>query len=105
VERRRELRVTAALDERGEVSAFTDLRVSPGSRHAVTDDTGTLAMHRRRGLARAVKLESLRRLRLDHPDVRTVATMNAEENAAMRGLNSSLGFRPTVTFTTATLSL
>lgn len=38
----------------------------------VTDDTGTAAEHRGKGLARAVKVESLRRLREDHPEVEAV---------------------------------
>lgn len=31
--------------------------------------------------------------------------MNAEENAVMRHINESVGFRPVATFTTATLTL
>ena len=37
--RGREVRVTVALDEADEVGAFTDLRVTPGSAAASTDDT------------------------------------------------------------------
>jgi hypothetical protein len=97
--------VTAALGEDGEVGAFTDLRVSAGSTLGFTDDTGTVAAARGRGLSRAVKLESLRRLRLDHPEVEVVETMNAEENAAMRHINTRLGFVPTQTLTSTTLQL
>jgi RimJ/RimL family protein N-acetyltransferase len=86
------MRLTVALADDGEVGAFTELRLTPGSRSAVTDDTGTVAGHRRKGLARAVKLESLRRLRHDRPEVETVTTSNAEENAAMRAINRRLGF-------------
>jgi GNAT superfamily N-acetyltransferase len=101
--RDREMRVTVALADDGEIGAFTELRLTPGSSQAVTDDTGTVATHRRKGLARAVKLESLRRLRDDHAEVETVITTNAEENAAMRGLNAIIGFEPVVTTTLATL--
>jgi GNAT superfamily N-acetyltransferase len=103
--RQREMRLTVALDSAGEVGAFTELRHSAGSTLGFTDDTGTVAAHRGRGLARAVKLESLRRLRADHPEVEVVTTANAEENTAMRRLNESLGFRPTIVLTTATLLL
>jgi hypothetical protein len=103
--RDRELRVTVALDERDDVAAFTDLRVSRGSTLGFTDDTGTVAAYRGRGLARAVKLESFRRLRADHPEVELVTTMNDEENAVMRRVNASLGFRPTLTLTQAALEL
>ncbi len=105
VERGREMRLTIALDEAGEIGALTELRVSSGSTVAFTDDTGTVASHRGQGLARAVKLESLRRLRADHPEVEVVTTMNAEENAAMRHINTSVGFRAAATLTTATLAL
>jgi GNAT superfamily N-acetyltransferase len=103
--RRREMRVTVALDAAGGVGSFSELRYSPGSTLGFTDDTGTVAAHRGLGLARAVKLASLRRLRDDHPEVEVVTTANAEENTAMRRLNESLGFRPTIVVTTATLLL
>jgi mycothiol synthase len=103
--RERELRVTVALDEHDDVAAFTDVRVSKGARLGFTDDTGTVAAHRRRGLATAVKLESLRALRRDHPEVDVVNTTNAEDNVAMRTVNERLGFRVVATFTTARLAL
>lgn len=101
--REREMRLTVALDRHGDVGAFTELRVSRGSTLGFTDDTATAAAHRGMGLARAVKLESLRQLRADHPEVDVVSTSNAEENAAMRHINGSIGFRPTVTETMSTL--
>jgi GNAT superfamily N-acetyltransferase len=103
--RNREMRVTVALRADGEIGAFTELRVSNGSTLGFTDDTGTVAAHRGQGLARAVKLESLRRLRADHPEIAVVSTSNAEENAAMRHVNERLGFRPSAIETTATLTL
>jgi GNAT superfamily N-acetyltransferase len=105
VERDREMRLTVALADDGEIGAFTELRLSPGSTRALTDDTGTVAAHRRKGLARAVKLESLRRLRADRPEVAVVTTSTAEENTAMRRLNELLGFEPVVTTTLATLTV
>jgi GNAT superfamily N-acetyltransferase len=101
----REMRLTVAIAADGEIGAFTELRVSKGSTLGLTDDTATVGAHRGRGLARAVKVESLRRLRDDHPEVEVVSTSNAEENAAMRGLNESIGFRPTVVETTAALKV
>ena len=101
--REREMRLTVAVHASGEVGSFTELRVSRGSALASTDDTGTAASHRGKGLARAVKVESLRRLRDDRPEVEVVATDNAEENAVMRHLNDSIGFRPTLVETTAVL--
>lgn len=104
VRRGRESRVTVALDAAGEVVAFTDLRVSaPPARYASTDDTAVVAAHRRRGLARTVKTESLARLGADRPDVGLVATTNAEDNVGMLALNTKLGFRPTSVWTMAVL--
>jgi GNAT superfamily N-acetyltransferase len=102
--RNREMRVTVAMRD-GEIGAFTELRVSRGSTLGFTDDTGTVAAHRGQGLARSVKLESLRRLRDDHPEIEVVSTSNAEENEAMRHLNERVGFRPSVIETMATLTL
>jgi GNAT superfamily N-acetyltransferase len=106
IRRGREVRVTVAIDPAGNIVSFTDVRVSPApSIMANTDDTGTLASARGMGLARAVKLESLHRLRDDRPDVELVNTMNAELNAAMRHINTSIGFVPTATLTTTVLTL
>lgn len=104
-QRDREMRLTVAMHEEGEIASFTELRVSRGSSLGFTDDTGTVVAHRGKGLARAVKVESLRRLRADHPEVDVVTTSNAEENAVMRHLNESIGFRPTVIETLAVIDL
>jgi predicted GNAT family acetyltransferase len=103
--RDREMRLTVAMDAEGEIASFTELRLSPGATLSVTDDTGTVATRRGRGFARAVKAESLRRLRDDHPEVAAVKTRNAEENAVMRHVNESIGFRPTAVETVAALDL
>jgi GNAT superfamily N-acetyltransferase len=101
--RGRELRVTVALAG-DEVAAFTEIRVSPAPAvRANTEDTATVREHRGKGLAQAVKAESLHRLRADRPDVETVETLNAEENGPMRAVNAKLGFVPVVTLTTAVL--
>lgn len=52
-----------------------------------------------------MKIESLRRLRADHPEIEVVSTSNAEENAAMRHLNEAIGFRPTAVVTSAVLEV
>ena len=103
--RGREVRATVAIDERNEVAGFTDLRVTPGDTAASTDDTAVAPWARGRGIGRAVKVESLRRLRADRPQVETVTTMNAEHNAAMRHINTSVGFVPTVILTTTVLTV
>jgi mycothiol synthase len=102
--RSRQSRVTVVLDAAGDVVAFTDLRVSPPpTRYALTDDTAVVSAHRRRGLARAVKTESLALLRAERPDIGFVATTNAEDNTAMLALNGELGFRPSSVWTVSVL--
>ncbi|MGZ4289753.1 MAG: hypothetical protein ACXVQZ_03950, partial [Gaiellaceae bacterium] len=107
VERGREIHVTVAVDGRGEVGAFTDVRVAaaPPSPVAGTDDTATAPWARRLGLATAVKLESLRLLRDERPDVEVVRTMNAERNTAMRAVNTRVGFVPTAFLTSTVVTL
>jgi mycothiol synthase len=107
VERRdRDVRVTVALDAAGEVVAFTELRVSrTAGAIAATEDTAVVPEHRRRGLGRWVKVESIRRLQDDRPDVRLLTTANAEQNDAMRSLNRALGFSPVTVYTNCTLEL
>lgn len=107
LERRdREIRVTTALGPLDEVVAFTELRVSrtPGA-NATTEDTAVVREHRRKGLARWVKSESLRQLQEERPDVTQVTTVNAEENRAMRGLNEALGFEPVAVWTSCVLQV
>jgi hypothetical protein len=100
------LRVTVAVDATGVVGSFTDLGVSPPPwAVATTDDTATIAEARGLGLAYAVKLESLRRLRAERPDVEVVRTVNAEHNTAMRTVNTKAGFVPVATLTTSVLTL
>jgi mycothiol synthase len=103
--RGREIRVTVALDPAGSVVSFTEVRVTPGGTTVNTDDTGTVAAARGLGLARAVKLESLRCLRRDRPEAELVITMNAEQNAAMRHINTTIGFVPTATLTSTVVTL
>jgi GNAT superfamily N-acetyltransferase len=104
--RGREIWATVALDERDEVGAFTDVRVSvPPSPVAGTDDSATAPWARRRGLATAVKLESLRRLRDARPDVELVRTVNAEDNVGMRTVNTRAGFVPVAVRTTTVVTL
>jgi GNAT superfamily N-acetyltransferase len=104
--RGREIHATVAVDDAGEVGAFTDVRTSPPpSRVASTDDTATLPHARRLGLSTAVKLASLRGLRDRRPDVEVVRTLNAEHNVGMRAVNTGIGFVPVVALTTSVLTL
>jgi GNAT superfamily N-acetyltransferase len=72
---------------------------------ARTEDTAVVAEHRRRGLGRWIKLESLRRLQEERPDVALVTTGNAEENDAMLELNRGLGFSRVAVYTNCVLEL
>ncbi|HEY2354147.1 MAG TPA: GNAT family N-acetyltransferase [Gaiellaceae bacterium] len=81
---------SAVLDDEGTVVAFTFLMVA-GDR-AQHGFTGTIRAHRGRGLATAAKQRALRTAAAR--GVTRVTTSNAEDNAAMRGINRKLGFEP-----------
>lgn len=84
----------AAFTPSGECAGFTELL----SRRE--DDTahqaGTLVARAHRGhrLGLAVKLANLRALRADRPDLTSVTTYTAPENAYMHNVNDALGFTP-----------
>lgn len=100
------LHVTVAVED-GEVLALTGLRVpdAAGGRLVHTDDTTTVPAARGWGLALAVKIESLRRLRAERPDVERVGTKNAEQNEAILAINRKLGFAPVLTLTASVVTL
>ena len=73
--------------------ALAFLLVDHDDRVAVNEMTGTLPEFRGRGLARLAKLAGIRWAR--DAGLRELATDNDGENAAMLGLNRSLGYRVT----------
>jgi len=98
--------VTVAVED-GAVVALTGIRVpeAVGATLVHTDDTATVPHARRRGLALAVKLASLRRLRAERPDIERVATQNAVQNEPILAVNRELGFVPLLTLTSAVVTL
>ena len=76
----------------GRMVACSLLLVSPDGEDAEVEVTGTLPDYRRRGLARACKVESMRRARAR--GVRRLMTDNDLTNEPMLALNRALGFRP-----------
>ena len=84
-----------ALAPDGEVVAFSHVVATvhePGRAY----QWGTLVDRRARGrrLGLAVKVENLRLLQAEAPDVTTVSTYNAETNTHMIAVNERLGFEP-----------
>jgi GNAT superfamily N-acetyltransferase len=75
----------------GRPAALAFLLVNREAAAAYNEMTGTLPQFRGRGLARLAKLATVRWARAQ--GIRELVTENDYENAAMRGLNKSLGYR------------
>jgi GNAT superfamily N-acetyltransferase len=86
---------TLAVDRGGDVVAYTTLGV-PADDLPNVYQWGTLVhpQHRGHRLGLAVKAQNLRAVQSAHPDRRRVWTTNSEVNAAMVGINETMGFRP-----------
>jgi GNAT superfamily N-acetyltransferase len=86
---------TVALNEHGEVVAYTDVvtSVHEGDR---AFQWGTLVRGADRGrrLGLAVKVANLALLQRERPDIVRLTTYNAEVNAHMIGVNERLGYHP-----------
>jgi GNAT superfamily N-acetyltransferase len=76
------------------LAAYTLVSVDRGRGLAWNEMTGTAPAFRRRGLARLVKLASIRWAA--EAGFRSFSTSNDSENAAMLALNLELGYRPLV---------
>jgi GNAT superfamily N-acetyltransferase len=81
-----------ALAQDGIPAALAFLELDEPAGLAMNEMTGTLVAFRRRGLARLVKLATIRWAK-EHGFER-IFTGNAETNEAMLGLNVSLGYEP-----------
>lgn len=101
-----QLRTTAVLDANGEVVGSTDISVGPEpGAIARTRNTVVVAAHRRVGLARWLKAESLVALMADRPDVQVLVTSNSPTNTGMLAVNRAVGFKAVSTWTNAVLDL
>jgi GNAT superfamily N-acetyltransferase len=84
------------LDSADQIVGFTELVVGrDGKGDGQHYGTAVLRAHRGRGLARRLKVESIRWAREDHPDLAGLLTDMVDTNVTMRRLNESLGYRTT----------
>jgi GNAT superfamily N-acetyltransferase len=87
---------TAAVAADGEIAGFTELVVpGDGAGDAQHYGTGVLPEHRGHGLARWMKAEQINRTRGRFPRLAGLLADTADDNAVMRRVNESLGYRPT----------
>ncbi|AUG78347.1 acetyltransferase [Kitasatospora sp. MMS16-BH015] len=91
------LHTVAVVDESdGAIVGFTEL-VTPAGESGDAQHYGTAVLpeHRGRGLARWMKVASIRHARERYPELAGLLTDTAEENRAMRRISDALGYRPT----------
>lgn len=94
---RRTLWMVARHRDSGELAAYTQLSVvDEVPELAWQTDTLVAPAHRGHRLGMRIKLANLAQLREQAPAVRRILTGNADENAHMRSINTTLGFRPAV---------
>ncbi|QKW23683.1 GNAT family N-acetyltransferase [Kitasatospora sp. NA04385] len=88
--------VTVSETATGDLVGFSEL-VLPAGRSGDAQHYGTAVQpaHRRRGLARAMKAESIRWTRAEHPGITGLLTDTAEHNTGMLAVNRALGYRST----------
>lgn len=93
--------ILAAEDTRtGELMGYTETFWHPDRAALVYQGaTAVRPEARGQGLGKWLKAQMLRHVLTDFPGARWVRTNNAEENAAMLGINVALGFRPWASFT------
>lgn len=78
----------------GELAGETTVAVEGERPHlAEQHDTSVVRAHRGHRLGLLMKVEMLRWLREDEPQLESIGTWNAEENAFMIGVNEALGMR------------
>ncbi|MFD5563452.1 GNAT family N-acetyltransferase [Kitasatospora griseola] len=91
------LHTVAVVEEATDtVVGFTEL-VLPADRSGDAQHygTGVLPAHRRRGLARAMKAETIRWARAEQPGITGLLTDTADHNVGMITVNRALGYRTT----------
>jgi GNAT superfamily N-acetyltransferase len=87
-------RVMARHRETGELAGQTVVGVELERPHlAEQHDTSVVGAHRGHRLGLLMKLEQLRCLREDEPQLESVDTWNAESNSYMIGVNEAVGYR------------
>lgn len=89
-----QLRVLALHPPSGDVVGVTHVIVSPRSPYrSEQGDTTVLPAHRGHRLGLAMKIEMLRWLAAEYPEVRELSTWVARDNAPMHAVNATLGYR------------
>lgn len=102
----RELLIAVEDTRSGELVGYTDVSWAP-ERAAIVHQGATAVRPaaRGQGLGKQLKALMLRHLAQHAPQAQVIQTSNAEENAAMLGINVALGFKPWVAVTEWQLKL
>jgi hypothetical protein len=90
------LLTVAALAPDATIAGFCELVVpADGTGNGQHFGTGVLPGHRGRGLARPLKVETIRLVRAGFPKLSGLITDTADSNTVMRRINDRLGYAPT----------
>lgn len=102
----RELLIAVEDTRSGELVGYTDVSWAPERASIVHQgSTAVRPAARGQGLGKWLKAAMLDHLVHNAPEARVIQTNNAEENAAMLGINVALGFKPWVAITEWQLKL
>ena len=91
---RAKVTTAACHDDSGRLVAFTEVVIPRGaSSSAWQHDTLVMREHRGHGLGFAMKVANFVAVTRAHPEVRSISTWNAAENAHMIAVNDDMGFK------------
>lgn len=92
-------------EKNGDISGMTEIQYSPDNSHLANQElTGVSPKYRRRGLGKWLKANMLLFVKDEYPEIKYIVTGNAHENAPMLSINTRMGFKPYLNWTSYKIS-